>query len=96
MNQTLLKLNVALLLCDSENGNHPTAGDSPNGAGKRSKLSFRSNTFKVEISYSAKIPLKSIAMALKGNEVDSGTQDALRVLDIALRQQAASRYKSLS
>ncbi|KAI9176883.1 hypothetical protein LWI28_008243 [Acer negundo] len=74
-----------------ENGNHPTAGDSPDGAGKRSKLSFRSNTFTVEISYSAKIPLKSIALALKGNDVDSGTQDALRVLDIALRQQAASR-----
>ncbi|KAL5794184.1 hypothetical protein ACOSP7_002778 [Xanthoceras sorbifolium] len=73
-----------------ENGS-PTAGGSPNGNVKRSKLSFRSKTFKVEISYSAKIPLKSIALALKGNEVDSGTQDALRVLDIALRQQAASR-----
>nr|AHC30882.1 argonaute 6 protein [Dimocarpus longan] len=69
----------------------PSADDSASDAGKRSKVSFRSKTFKVEISYSAKIPLKSIALALKGSEVDSGTQDALRVLDIALRQQAANR-----
>ncbi|KAH7576684.1 hypothetical protein JRO89_XS01G0130800 [Xanthoceras sorbifolium] len=83
-------VDFAFPLCCRENGS-PTAGGSPNGNVKRSKLSFRSKTFKVEISYSAKIPLKSIALALKGNEVDSGTQDALRVLDIALRQQAASR-----
>lgn len=49
-----------------------------------------SKTFKVEISYAAKIPLMSVARLLKGTEVDN-SQDALRVLDIVLRQQAASR-----
>ncbi|XVF21051.1 hypothetical protein REPUB_Repub12eG0057000 [Reevesia pubescens] len=63
----------------------------PVGTGKRTKRSFRSKTYKVELSYSAKVPLKSISLALKGVESDNGTQDALRVLDIILRQQAANR-----
>lgn len=68
----------------------PGGGESPPAAVKRSKRSYRSKTFKVEISYAAKIPLKSIALALKGIETDNSTQDALRVLDIILRQQAAN------
>lgn len=68
---------------DSENG-------SPAATAKRSKRAFHSKTFKVEISYAAKIPLKSIVLALKGVEADNSTQDALRVLDIILRQQAAN------
>lgn len=63
---------------------------SPDEPGKRSKLSYRSKAFRVEINYSTKIPLKSIALAIQGNEVEN-TQDALRVLDIILRQQAANR-----
>lgn len=43
------------------------------------------------ISYAAKIPLKSVALALRGSESEHG-QDALRVLDIVLRQQQAKRY----
>lgn len=73
----------------------PSGGGSPIAGGKRSKHSFQSKTFKVEISYAAKIPLKSIAIALKGSELDSVAQDALRVLDIVLRQQAANRYLNL-
>lgn len=46
----------------------------------------------VELSFATKIPMKSIFTALKGSEVDNGsTQDALRVFDIILRQQAAKR-----
>ncbi|GAV71984.1 PAZ domain-containing protein/Piwi domain-containing protein/DUF1785 domain-containing protein [Cephalotus follicularis] len=70
--------------CERESG-------SPEGIGKRSKRSFQSQTFKLEISYSAKIPLKSVVLALKGIEAENCTQDALRVLDIILRQQAANR-----
>ncbi|KAK3404423.1 hypothetical protein EUGRSUZ_K00736 [Eucalyptus grandis] len=58
---------------------------------KRSKRSFQSRTFKVEISYAAKVPLKSILLGLKGKDKDNSAQDALRVLDIALRQTAAKR-----
>lgn len=64
---------------------------SPSGNGKRSKRSFQSKTFQVAISFSTKIPLKSIALTLKAADVDNGAQDAYRVLDIILRQQAASR-----
>ena len=59
------------------------------GPEKRSRRTLQSKTFTVELSYAAKIPLKSIALALKGANVEN-TQDALRVLDIILRQQAAN------
>ncbi|XP_052208551.1 protein argonaute 16 [Diospyros lotus] len=62
----------------------------PNGPGKRSKCSFQPKTFNVEISYATKIPLESISLALQGSEVEN-IQDALKVLDTILRQQAASR-----
>ncbi|KAI4305738.1 hypothetical protein L6164_029086 [Bauhinia variegata] len=70
--------------CHGDDGNR-------SGATKRSKRSLQSKTFKVEISFAAKIPLKSIALVLKGTQSDENAQDALRVLDIILRQQAASR-----
>ncbi|PIA35479.1 hypothetical protein AQUCO_03500087v1 [Aquilegia coerulea] len=57
---------------------------------KRTKGSFRSKTFNVEISFAARIPMKPIALALKGLEAEN-TGDALRVIDIILRQQAAKR-----
>ncbi|KAL0307160.1 UNVERIFIED_CONTAM: protein argonaute 16 [Sesamum radiatum] len=68
----------------------PSHSGSPNDSSKRSKRSLQSKTFKVEISYAAKIPLKTISLALQGAETEK-VQDALRVLDIILRQQAAKR-----
>ncbi|XP_020555003.1 protein argonaute 16 isoform X2 [Sesamum indicum] len=68
----------------------PSHSGSPNDSSKRSKRTLQSNTFKVEISYAAKIPLKTISLALQGAETEK-VQDALRVLDIILRQQAARR-----
>ena len=41
-----------------------------------------------------RIALKSVSLALKGAEVDD-TRDALRVLDIILRKQAANMYHPL-
>lgn len=58
---------------------------------KRTKRSFQSKAFTVEISFAAKIPLQSIALALKGIESYANSQDALRVFDIVLRQRAANR-----
>lgn len=63
-----------------------------NGSSKRSKRSYQSRTYKVEIAYASKIPLKAISCSLKGTDEDCNVQDALRVLDIVLRQQAANRY----
>ncbi|XP_061342439.1 protein argonaute 16 [Gastrolobium bilobum] len=70
---------------------NPGANGSPRKETKRSKHSFQSKIFMVEISFAAKIPLQSIALALKGVESNTNSQDALRVLDIVLRQQAANR-----
>lgn len=58
---------------------------------KRSKHSFQPQIFKVEISYAAKIPLRSISLALQGSKAEHA-QDALRVLDTILRQQASDRH----
>ncbi|KAL5716047.1 Protein argonaute 16 [Ranunculus cassubicifolius] len=57
---------------------------------KRIKHSFQSTVFNVEISFAAKIPIRPIALALKGLKAEN-TGDALRVFDIILRQQAAKR-----
>ncbi|XP_051151747.1 protein argonaute 16 [Andrographis paniculata] len=66
--------------------NNGSSGESS----KRSKQSLLSRTYMVEISFTAKIPLKCISDALQGAEVSKG-QDVLRVLDIVLRQHASER-----
>ncbi|KAG8049565.1 hypothetical protein GUJ93_ZPchr0009g1049 [Zizania palustris] len=68
----------------------PGHGSPSQGAKKRAKRSHLANKFIVGISYASKIPLKSVALALRGSESDHA-QDALRVLDIVLRQQQAKR-----
>ncbi|KAF2539728.1 hypothetical protein F2Q68_00022263 [Brassica cretica] len=55
---------------------------------KRSRLPHRSKKFMVEISYAARIPMQAIASAIRGKETDN-LQDATRVLDVILRQNAA-------
>ncbi|GAB4859397.1 hypothetical protein Ancab_010860 [Ancistrocladus abbreviatus] len=62
---------------------------SPSEHAKRCKHSVQSKVFKVEISYSIKIPLQSV-LAPKGSKADE-TTDALRVLDTVLRHHAASK-----
>lgn len=74
------------MVCSAVNSGSPSENDR-----KRSKRMHFSRTFKVEIRFAAKIPLKNIALALEGN-VSDATQDALRVLDIILRQNASKRY----
>lgn len=61
---------------------------------KRVKRSHMAKKFSVAISYATKIPLKSVALALRGSESEHA-HDALRVLDIVLRQQQAKRYDIL-
>jgi len=70
---------------------------SPDGNGefsendtKRMRRPNRAKTFKVEISFASKIPLQAIANALRGHDSDN-YQEAIRVLDIILRQHAAKQ-----
>ncbi|KAK9077377.1 hypothetical protein SSX86_005714 [Deinandra increscens subsp. villosa] len=72
------------------NRGSPAIDGIPSESGKRSKRSFQEKSFKVEISYAAEIPLKSVFLAFEGPKPEKH-QDALRVLDTILRQQAAQR-----
>ncbi|XP_059318141.1 protein argonaute 4-like [Lycium ferocissimum] len=71
-----------------------TRGGSPEGSPsevdrKRSKRQPWSKAYKVVIKYAAKIPMQAIANALRGQDAEQ-CQDAVRVLDIVLRQHAAN------
>ncbi|KAG9157269.1 hypothetical protein Leryth_004931 [Lithospermum erythrorhizon] len=69
----------------------PKGGSSPNDADrKRLRRPYNSKTFKVEISFAAKIPMQAIANALRGQESEN-SMEAFRVLDIILRQHAAKQ-----
>ncbi|OWM75410.1 hypothetical protein CDL15_Pgr021574 [Punica granatum] len=68
-------------------------GESPGSPIKRSRQSFQSKTFSVEISYAASIPLKSIALVLRGAAAEHDSFDPLRVLAVVLRQEAANSFQ---
>ncbi|XP_059625065.1 protein argonaute 4-like isoform X1 [Cornus florida] len=75
---------------NTRNGS-PGDHESPNDTDrKRLRRPYQSKTFKVEISFAAKIPMQAIANALRGQESEN-SQEALRVLDIILRQHAAKQ-----
>ncbi|KAF5447285.1 hypothetical protein F2P56_032850 [Juglans regia] len=90
------KLEFTVVLEDIQssrnNGNRsPDGQGSPNESDrKRMRRPYQSKTFKVEISFAAKIPMQAIANALRGQESEN-SQEALRVLDIILRQHAAKQ-----
>lgn len=72
-------------------GGSPEGDGSPNESDrKRSKCQYRSKTYKVAISYAAKIPLQAISNTLNGKETEH-FQEAVRVLDVILRQHAAKQ-----
>ncbi|KAG6523121.1 hypothetical protein ZIOFF_012974 [Zingiber officinale] len=72
-------------------GNGNAGNNSPGESDhKRARRPKHTKTFKVLLSFAAKIPMKSIAAALKGNETEN-SQEALRVLDIILRQHASKQ-----
>ncbi|QCD79300.1 argonaute [Vigna unguiculata] len=73
------------------NGNCSPDGNGDNESDrKRMRRPYRSKSFKVEISYAAKIPMQAITNALRGQETEN-FQEAIRVLDIILRQHAAKQ-----
>ncbi|KAG2587987.1 hypothetical protein PVAP13_5NG186800 [Panicum virgatum] len=80
---------------DVSTGKTPANGspgnDSPPGSDrKRVRRPYNTKTYKVELSFAAKIPMNAIAHALKGQESEH-TQEAIRVIDIILRQHSANQ-----
>lgn len=57
---------------------------------KRLKHSFQSKTIKVLINYAAKIPMQAIVNGSRGQD-SKEFQEAVRVLDIILRQHAVKQ-----
>jgi len=73
------------------NGNASPDHENQNGSDKkRVRRPYQSKQYKVELSYAAKIPMQAIANVIKGQE-NENTMEALRVLDIVLRQHAAKQ-----
>ncbi|CAM0907115.1 unnamed protein product [Alopecurus aequalis] len=66
--------------------------DSPGGGGdrKRVRRPCQTKTFKVELCFAAKIPMTAITQAIRGQESENSLE-ALRVLDIILRQNSAKQ-----
>uniref|UniRef100_A0ACD5YTA5 Uncharacterized protein n=1 Tax=Avena sativa TaxID=4498 RepID=A0ACD5YTA5_AVESA len=70
----------------------PGGNDSPGDGGdrKRVRRPGQTKTFKVELCYATKIPMAAIAQAIRGQESENSLE-ALRVLDIILRQHSAKQ-----
>ncbi|CAA7061156.1 unnamed protein product [Microthlaspi erraticum] len=86
------KLDFSVVLEEAVSSRNNTGNASPeetnDGDKKRSRRPNQSKKFLVEISYAAKIPMQAIPSAIQGKETEN-LQDAIRVLDIILRQSAA-------
>ncbi|RAL43137.1 hypothetical protein DM860_009919 [Cuscuta australis] len=86
-----LEFTVVLEEVTSNRNNGNRSPEEPNDSDrKRMRRPYHSKTYKVEISYATKIPMQAIANALRGQESEN-SQEALRVLDIILRQHAAKQ-----
>ncbi|KAM0841035.1 hypothetical protein ACQ4PT_059275 [Festuca glaucescens] len=88
-----------VVLCDTSSGKTGTSR-SPGGDGspgpsdkKRMKRAVYAKRFKVEIAIAststARIPMSAIAQVLRGGQESENSQEAIRVLDIILRQHSA-------
>ncbi|KAI3518893.1 hypothetical protein L1887_07760 [Cichorium endivia] len=82
------KLEFTVIL-ENDSSNRTTRGGSPSeGETKRSRRVPQSKQYKVTLSYATKIPIQAIVNALQGQESEQ-FHEAVRVLDVLLRQHAA-------
>uniref|UniRef100_A0A8R7VCA0 PAZ domain-containing protein n=1 Tax=Triticum urartu TaxID=4572 RepID=A0A8R7VCA0_TRIUA len=85
---SLFSIIQLLVGCRSSGGN---SGNSPEGSDtKRVRRPYQSKIIKVELSFAAKIPMAAIAQAIRGEESENSLE-AIRVLDIILRQHSAKQ-----
>lgn len=86
----ILNSNNSLHFFWYRNDGNASADGHNDGDSKRRRRPNQSKTYKVEISFAAKIPMQAIANALRGQESEH-SQEAFRVLDIVLRQHASKQ-----
>lgn len=79
-------------VCRTTTRRSPGGDDgSPGGSDrKRMKRPMAVKKFMVEISFAAKVPMSAIAEVLRGQETEN-SMEALRVLDITLRQHSVKQ-----
>ncbi|KAL4578096.1 hypothetical protein LXL04_014212 [Taraxacum kok-saghyz] len=86
--QTKLEFTVVL---ENASSNRTIRGGSPSvGETKRSRRVPQSKQYKVTLSYATKIPIQAIVNALQGHDSEQ-FHEAVRVLDVLLRQHAAKQ-----
>ncbi|PHU11475.1 Protein argonaute 4A [Capsicum chinense] len=86
-----MKLSVVKIFKRNNGNRSPRGHGSPNKTDrKRLCRPYQSKTFKVKISFSAKIQIQAIANTLRGQESEN-SQETFRVLDIILWQHAAKQ-----
>ncbi|GKB83744.1 argonaute 4A-like protein [Tanacetum coccineum] len=84
------KLEFPVLL-ENQSSNRTVRGGSPKeNDPKRSRRPPQSKSYTVKISYATKIPIQAIFNALRGQESEQ-FHEAVRVLDVLLRQHAAKQ-----
>ncbi|KAL8246612.1 hypothetical protein R6Q59_007828 [Mikania micrantha] len=84
------KLEFPVLL-ENLSSNRTVRGGIPDGVeAKRSRRPPQSKSYTVKISYATKIPIQAIFNALKGQDSEQ-FNEAVRVLDVLLRQHAAKQ-----
>lgn len=88
------RYNSILLGCRTAAGSPGGNNGSPGGGDqKRVRRPYQAKTFKVELNFAATIPMAAIGQAIRGQESEHSLE-ALRVLDIILRQHSAKQYVS--
>ena len=81
--------------CRTAANGSPGGNDSPGGGDrKRVRRPYQTKTFKVEINFAAKVPMSAIGQVIRGEETENSLE-ALRVLDIILRQHSAEQYVAM-
>jgi eukaryotic translation initiation factor 2C len=69
----------------------PGENRSPGGSDmERMKWPFQVRIFKVELSFAGMVPMDAIARVIRGQESEN-YEEAIRVLDIILRQNSAKK-----
>ncbi|XP_044350617.1 protein argonaute 4B isoform X1 [Triticum aestivum] len=94
----LPQINNEFIVVLEDIGSGKTAAGSPGGNNgspgggdqKRVRRPYQAKTFKVELNFAATIPMAAIGHAIRGQESEHSLE-ALRVLDIILRQHSAKQ-----
>uniref|UniRef100_A0A2P2LBH9 PAZ domain-containing protein n=2 Tax=Rhizophora mucronata TaxID=61149 RepID=A0A2P2LBH9_RHIMU len=84
------KMEFTVLLDNFSSKRAANNGSPSENDKKRMRRGFQSKAFKVELTFATKIPMQAIIAALHGQESEN-SQEAVRVLDIILRQHAAKQ-----